>query len=70
MKGLRQYRLFIRLVVMLLPVCDSNNPGQLMIHEVVGVLEYRIRGREKLDEVADSIPNTDRDDPEHEKGDQ
>lgn len=41
-----------------------------MIHKVVGVLEYRIRGREKLDEVADSISNTDRDDPEHEKGHQ
>lgn len=38
-----------------------------MVHKIVGILEYRIRGREELDEVADGIPNTDSDDAEHEE---
>lgn len=39
-----------------------------MVHEVIGVFEYGIWGREVLDKVTDSVPDTDRDDPEHEKG--
>lgn len=41
-----------------------------MIDKVVNVLKYRIRRREKLDEMADSFANTCRDDTENHECDQ
>jgi hypothetical protein len=41
-----------------------------MVYEIVRVLENRVRSREKLDEVTDSVADTDRDDSKHEKGNQ
>lgn len=47
-----------------LPICDADDPGELLVHKVIDIFEYRVRRGEQLDKMTDGLANADDDDPE------